>query len=85
MTADSAELHPVEGASYQAASAASADPLEAADTVEILRAVLPPDSTMRAQAIASSLVALIQQRFLFCLQPIRVCCQNAQFCYSLSS
>ena len=51
MTADIAELHLVEGAIYQAACVASADPLEAADLAE--RALLSPDSKMRAQAIAS--------------------------------
>ena len=58
MTGDSAELHPVEGAIDQAACVASADPLEAADILKILRALLPPDSKMRAQAIAPSPIAL---------------------------
>lgn len=55
MTPDDAELHPIEGAVYQAASVASADPREAADIVTLLRVLLHPDSEVRGHAIVSSL------------------------------
>lgn len=54
MTSDTAELHPIEGAIYQAANVASADPLEAADIVKLLRVLLHPDSEVRAQASTST-------------------------------